>query len=142
MTELSELLALIEQGGEDLADWLGKAEAEVESRFGSEIGKWKEALLQGEYGCWCGPGSRCTEDVDAMDGCCHQHDLAYDSLGLDFGSMWSPSAIVKAHDADHALLECVKAGPEPADAAGQAYRAVLIAAFEARAAIADLLKVL
>lgn len=115
---------------QDIGDWLGTA-----AGYRSDIDKWKSAL-QGEYGCWCGPGSRCSEEVDAVDSCCHQHDIAYDGLGLDFGSMWSVSAIVKAQAADKALLDCVTAAPAPDDPAGQAYRAVLIEAFNGRLAIA------
>jgi hypothetical protein len=115
---------------QDIGDWLGKA-----ASYRSEIDKWKSAL-QGEYGCWCGPGSRCSEDVDAVDSCCHQHDIAYNALGLDFGSMWSVSAIVKAQAADQALLDCVSGAPEPEDPAGRTYRAVLIDAFRGRLAIA------
>lgn len=118
--------------GQELADLF-------EGRYGSQVRAWQQALSF-EYGCWCGPGSRCSEDKDAMDSCCHQHDTAYNSLGLDFDTMWSPSAIVEAQDADKALYECVRAAAEPEDTEGKAYRAVLLDAFAARLEIAAWLK--
>lgn len=121
----------------------GEFEQEVadlfESRYGSQIKSWQDALTF-EYGCWCGPGSRCQEDKDALDSCCHQHDLAYDSLGLDFDSMWTPAAIVKAQSADKALYDCVQSAAEPADDEGRTYRAVLLEAFATRVEIAGWLK--
>ena len=134
-----EVAQLLSRGVEEAAAWINTVDGEFESRFGSDISRWKEAL-NFEYGCWCGPGNRCSEDVDAMDGCCHQHDLAYDALGLDFDTMWSPVAIVKAHSADQALYDCVSSSAEPTDDEGRDYRAILLDAFKARLEIAGWLK--
>jgi hypothetical protein len=135
----NEVAQLLSRTVDEAAGWLSTAETELESRFGSQISAWKEALSF-EYGCWCGPGHRCEDPVDAMDSCCKTHDLAYDGVGLDFGSMWTPAAIVKAQSADQALYDCVSASPEPEEEEARAYRAVLLAAFKGRLEIASFLK--
>lgn len=140
MSDLEQELArLLSTTVDEARGWLSSADSQLASQYGSKIAAWKEAL-QLEYGCWCGPGNRCEEDVDAMDSCCHQHDTAYDALDLDFDSMWTAAAFVKSQVADQALYDCVSSAEEPADQEGRDYRAVLLEAFKERVAIAAWLK--
>jgi Phospholipase A2 len=135
-----EAARLLSRPVEEASTWLTSVVETFESSYGSQIASWKQ-MLNLEYGCWCGPGNRCTEDVDAMDGCCHHHDLAYDSLDLAFDSMWSPAAMVATIDADETLVSCVSASDKPEDSdETKAYRAVLLDVFKARIEIAKSLK--
>ena len=135
-----EAARLLSRTVEEAAGWLDQVSSDFEAQYRSKIDVWV-GMLRFEYGCWCGPGTRCSEDVDAMDSCCHQHDLAYDSLGLDFNSMWTPAAIVAGRDADQALYDCVSGSAKPEDEdAARDYRAVLLDVFKERLAIADWLK--
>ena len=134
-----EAARLLSLSAEDAAGWLEQVAPGFEAQYRSKIDVWV-GMLSFEYGCWCGPSNRCSEDVDAVDSCCHQHDIAYDSLGLDYSSMWSPAALVAARSADQALYDCVSSSAEPADEAGRDYRAILLDVFKERLAIADWLK--
>jgi hypothetical protein len=135
-----EAARLLSRPVEDAAGWLEQVASDFEAQYRSKIDVWV-GMLRFEYGCWCGPGSRCSEDVDAMDSCCHQHDLAYDSLGLTFDTMWSPAALVAARSADQALYDCVSASAKPEDDdVTRDYRALLLDVFKERLAIADWLR--
>lgn len=140
-TEIEQEAArLLSRSVEVAADWLRNVAETFESDHQSKIESWKEAL-KFEYGCWCGPGNRCSDDVDKMDGCCHQHDLAYDGLQLDFNSMWSPAAIVATMEADQALVDCVSASDQPEDTdETKTYRALLLDTFKARIELGKTLK--
>src|SRR5581483_2642696 len=131
--------SILGTGEAEAIAWLERAEQQVLAAYASQIQEWR-SLLQAEHGCWCGPGHRCEEEVDAMDGCCHHHDLAYDSLGVSADTMWTAAAIMKTRDADRTLVACAAASATPGeDSAIVTYRAMLEQIFIARASIGDLL---
>jgi hypothetical protein len=126
----------------DVKDWLEKAEQHVLAPYTPQIQQWKD-LLHKQHGCWCGPGHRCEEEQDKMDGCCHQHDLAYAQVGVSADSMWTAAAILKTRQADKDLVSCSTASvTEGEDDATVAYRAMLVEIFSTRAAIGDMLAAL
>lgn len=132
-----DVTSLLGKAGADATRWLAAAEQELQSATGGSIQEWSRMLLA-EYGCWCGPGHRCEEDVDAMDSCCHSHDLAYDALKLDFVNSWTPAGIVAAKTADQALIDCVSAKQsDDDDQATKDYRAMLLDVYRTRVALAD-----
>jgi hypothetical protein len=139
-TELErEAASLLGRSLDEAASWLEKAESELLSKYGSDVEQWKQ-LLRAEYGCWCGPGNRCTEDKDAMDSCCHTHDSAYTALNLDSNKMWTAAAFVATRAADRALIECVNAAPREGETdEASIYRALLLEIFNKRLEVGDLL---
>jgi hypothetical protein len=92
------------------------------------------------HGCWCGPGNVCEEEKDALDACCHQHDLAYDSLGVASGSsMWTREGLKLTVEADEALVNC-SSGVSGLDSDGENYRTGVQLVFGKRAQIGRLLR--
>lgn len=93
------------------------------------------------HGCWCGPGHVCEDEKDSLDACCHQHDLAYDQLGVTADSMWSLDGLKKTVEADRALVECSHMA-SGLDADALAYRGAIETIFTHRAEIGQLLRLL
>jgi hypothetical protein len=123
---------------EDFDTLAAKAEAAAKqlvenfaSTWGSDISGWETMFTQARYGCWCGPGNVCDGEQDAMDTCCHHHDLAYDALGLAFASMWTFDAMKTTLSADETLIACVEAS-EPAEEVGKVYRDLLLTVMKGR----------
>ena len=132
----------LERLAREAADLLGGLERDVrqdervKSAF-SSIDEWAKAL-QLSNGQWCGPGNDPTAVATPIDPCCETHDGKYDSLGLDFNTMWTIRAILQTRDADQWLVNCVSGVPtDGMDDVTEAYRVGLLAAFEGRVAIAD-----
>jgi hypothetical protein len=133
LDDLVEELESLAQKAEEAAKQLVERFA---STWGSDISGWESMFTQARYGCWCGPGNVCQDEQDQMDGCCHHHDLAYDSLGLTFGSMWTFDAMKKTLSADETLIACVESS-EPGEEAGKVYRDLLLTVMKGRVSVAQ-----
>ena len=113
--------------------------AEVASTFPT-IAEWARAL-QLKNGRYCGPGQDLSQPMSPIDPCCEKHDNTYDTLGLDFSTMWSVKALLATRDADAALVACVQAvGDAGMDDVTKDYKVGLVAGFQGRVQIADWLK--
>lgn len=92
------------------------------------------------HGCWCGAGNVCEEEKDALDSCCHQHDLAYGALGVSSGwDMWSRETLKKTVEADQALVDCARAA-SGLDSEAELYRDRLEMIFDFRARLGRILR--
>jgi hypothetical protein len=134
-----EAARLLSRPVEEASAWLQSITDAVESSR-SQIESWAQMLLF-EYGCWCGPGHRCEDPVDAMDSCCKTHDLAYDALRLDSVTMWGPAAMVATIEADEALVDCVSSSSTDGESdEAKTYRTLLLDVFKSRIDLAKSLK--
>lgn len=118
-----------------------------QQQWGAEIERLRRMFAEQRYGCWCGPGHTCNEETDQIDHCCHQHDEAYNSLGVTSDDppapgavgMWTVDGFKRTVAADAQLVACVTAtefdthfyGPEAA-----LYRGGVQTIFGGRAVIA------
>ena len=113
----------------------------------ADLESLKRLFIDHRHGCWCGPGHLCEDEQDAMDGCCHAHDQAYDAVSVTSGGpgsgggidMWSRQGLQATVEADEALIACVS-GLTDLDNEAAAYRAGVELIFGNRARIGRLLR--
>jgi hypothetical protein len=137
-TVSDDLMSEVERLAKEAAGEVESLAAKFEATWASSISEWKE-LAETRHGCWCGPGNICDEDKDAVDSCCHQHDLAYDTLGFDQDTMWTIDAMKATLQADQQLVECVTAA-EAEDTETAVYREALLIVMGGRIKVAEWLE--